>query len=286
MNAVAEIGAQPWVGAGLRPEQLAWYDRPGWQSDPRFATATAEQRAGLLALHEQGWFKTRLNLLQHSADAVDAAWREAAAQGLSVQIDSDSLGRSLDWAELLELEAQRVPLSWRLVNAQQQLLALAELVAHPQLQAWMACLVGAEPQLLKCSYFYRGSQARPHADMPYAPIPAPGALLTLWLALEDADAGNGALTVFPGSHRRLRGFDAGGGSLLLADTDPDSAQARAYLDHVEAELARAAIAPVIQTLRAGQLVVLHAATVHGGVPITDWQRTRRSLVLHVGRQTV
>ncbi|MFO1251044.1 MAG: hypothetical protein U1E77_07895 [Inhella sp.] len=72
-----------------------------------------------------------MNLPQDSADAVDAAWRQAAAQGLSVQIDSDSLGRSLDWAELLDLEAQRVPLSWRLVNAQQQLLALAELVAHP-----------------------------------------------------------------------------------------------------------------------------------------------------------
>jgi phytanoyl-CoA hydroxylase len=94
----------------------------------------------------------------------------------------------------------------------------------------------------------------------------PQEALTMWLALDDVDEGNGCLRYVPGSHRRgmrphartqIVGFSQGISD--YGDTD------------------RAAEAPV--TARPGDLLVHHSLTIHSADANSSERRQRRSLGL-------
>lgn len=85
---------------------------------------------------------------------------------------------------------------------------LAKLARHPGLVAPMRDLVGCDDvalftEKLNLKRAGGGGGFSPHRDFPYWEHPAeePERLVTAWIALDDADANNGALEVVPGSHR-------------------------------------------------------------------------------------
>jgi len=84
---------------------------------------------------------------------------------------------------------------------------LTEIAAHPGFVEPMRDLVGCErvglfTEKLNLKRANGGGGFAVHRDFPYWEEPAekPEALVTAWVALDDADAGNGALEVLPGSH--------------------------------------------------------------------------------------
>ena len=92
--------------------------------------------------------------------------------------------------------------------------------------------------------------------------------VTAWVALDDVDAGNGAMQVIPGSHRW--GLLTGQSDFLGTDLD---AQLGRLAGHHE-------VAPRLLEMKAGQVSFHHVLTFHGSSTNTS-QRVRRSLAAHL-----
>lgn len=142
-----------------------------------------------------------------------------------------------------------------------------------------------EPTALYTSLYYeRGSEQDLHRDTPYFCTRPPGRYLGLWLALDDVDAGNGALMVVPGSHR-LPPIDvvALRRSMFGDEQVPRSSQPAwdRYQAEVQAQCRDRGMTPVEVHVGAGDAIIWHPEMLHGGSPHRDRARARRSLVSHV-----
>lgn len=94
----------------------------------------------------------------------------------------------------------------------------------------------------------------------------PETCVAAWIAVDDCDAENGALSVVPGSHRvQLLCLEPADSSLSFTDAQVP------LPDGVEVE----------QTvMRAGDVLFFHGSTVHGSKPNSSATRFRRSLIFH------
>ncbi|HEX2580536.1 MAG TPA: phytanoyl-CoA dioxygenase family protein [Dongiaceae bacterium] len=141
----------------------------------------------------------------------------------------------------------------------------------PALVALSRALGLVQPLLLQSMYIFKqpsiGGEVGWHQDATYL-LTEPSSVLGFWFALEDADAGNGALMVQPGGHKGpLRQLFYRHNGKLLTDTlsplpwpKPDQAETLA--------------------VRKGTLVVLHGMLPHASNPNCSG-RSRHAYTLHV-----
>jgi len=99
----------------------------------------------------------------------------------------------------------------------------------------------------------------------------PETCVAAWIAIDDCDAENGALSVVPGSHRiQLLCLEPADESLSFTDAQvpvPDDVQ-------------------IEQTqMLAGDVLFFHGSMVHGSTPNSSADRFRRSLIFHYIPQT-
>ena len=92
--------------------------------------------------------------------------------------------------------------------------------------------------------------------------------VTAWVALDDVDAGNGAMQVLPGSHHW--GLLEGQSDFLGTDLDAQLARLAGQHD----------VAPRLLEMQAGQVSFHHVLTFHGSSTNTS-TRVRRSLAVHL-----
>jgi ectoine hydroxylase-related dioxygenase (phytanoyl-CoA dioxygenase family) len=100
---------------------------------------------------------------------------------------------------------------WQIVNIWEGSSAFEELLHNPLIVEEAAQLMQAEMQAREIRLFHDQIQFKPaaiggvnmwHQDSPYWPILTPKDVqLTAWIALDDADADNGCMSMVPGSHR-------------------------------------------------------------------------------------
>ncbi|HEY0075577.1 MAG TPA: phytanoyl-CoA dioxygenase family protein [Abditibacteriaceae bacterium] len=100
---------------------------------------------------------------------------------------------------------------WQIVNIWEGSPAFEELLHNPLVVEETAQLMQAEMQAREIRLFHDQIQFKPaaiggvnmwHQDSPYWPILTPKDVqLTAWIALDDADADNGCMSMVPGSHR-------------------------------------------------------------------------------------
>ena len=136
----------------------------------------------------------------------------------------------------------------------------------PRLECWLEALHG-EPMVAAQSMFYfkpAGSRGQDlHQDNYYLRV-APRTCCAMWLAIDDADQGNGGLLVVPGTAR-------------LPIACPTKADPALYFtgDHVEVETP-----PVPVDLRAGDVLFFNGSLVHGSSPNRSPDRWRRAFICH------
>lgn len=141
---------------------------------------------------------------------------------------------------------------------------------RPQLAALAAGLGLADPLLVQSMVIWKppavGGEVTCHQDATFL-ITEPSSVVGFWLALEDADAGNGCLYAIPGGHR---------GPLRQRFHEVDDALVSQTLDPAPFDDAAAVPLPA----RKGTLVVLHGKLPHGSAPNTS-DRSRMAYTLHV-----
>lgn len=140
----------------------------------------------------------------------------------------------------------------------------------PVLARIAAALGVAAPKLVQSMVIWKppaiGGEVVPHQDAAFL-VTDPPTVIGFWLALEDADEGNGCLIALPGGHKgplRQRFLDHGGGlSLETLDETPYPPEGFMPLP-----------------ARKGTLVVLHGLLPHGSAANTS-PRSRMAYTLHV-----
>jgi phytanoyl-CoA hydroxylase len=130
------------------------------------------------------------------------------------------------------------------------------------------------PVLCNSLSFEQGSAQTDHIDALFMTPRTPHHLVAIWVALEDCHADAGPLKYFAGSHRIEPWVFSTGSHHFVPDEMPAW---RAYMD---AEVARRGLTPETFAAQRGDVFIWSAYLLHGGSPIRDPARTRKSVVFH------
>lgn len=127
--------------------------------------------------------------------------------------------------------------------------------------------------------FISGSQADAHSDSIHMTTEPAGYLVAIWLALEDVGQGSGPLFYYPGSHRLpyIMGehFETGNTKLLVGDNFYEN-----YTEKIIEQIKNNNLKKELFLARKGDLLIWHANLLHGGDPVSNEKKTRKSLVAH------
>lgn len=171
------------------------------------------------------------------------------------------------------------PRGLRVVDCFAAMPSALDLFASPRLTELLRAVFDETPMLFQSLSFDMGSEQGLHQDTAYVVVDErPMELLACWIALEDVHPDSGPLVYLRGSHR-LGDFDFNGRKHWNPELDgPDLHHA--WFQWIEAGGERQGLEREVFLARRGDILVWHADLAHGGSPIIDATRTRRSLVGH------
>ena len=217
---------------------------------------------------EKGYVVIR-GAIEH--EAIDAFWSE-----FELLRETDPL---LQFAEYGEIRCGRdlahaQKLRMRAINLQNRSPRARAMAMHKPIMTALNAIYGYRPACIQTLAYSQSSRQGAHSDMylvspPYIGEYDRGTLCASWIACEDANEDNGALIVYPGSHRIEKP--------TLGDCANDYPK---YVAALEAACTAHSIEPTVFRARKGDVLLWHGDFVHaGGRPVDD-QRTRASYVCH------
>jgi len=127
---------------------------------------------------------------------------------------------------------------------------------------------GEAPFAAQSMFYFKPPGARGqdlHQDNFYLRV-KPGTCMAAWVAVDDADAGNGGLMCVPQT-----------ATLDIACPEKSDATLSFTSEHVEPPLG---LTPQMMELRAGDVLFFNGSVIHGSTPNTSTDRFRRSLIFH------
>jgi phytanoyl-CoA hydroxylase len=144
----------------------------------------------------------------------------------------------------------------------------------PELVPILWALLGHVPALCNSLYLEKGSTQAPHVDSLYMTPRSQGHLIAIWVALEDAHADAGPLEYFPGSHliEQMKFSDGSYHEIF--------AEAADWQNYMTEKIVAAGLRKQRFMAKKGDVFIWHAHLLHGGAPIRDDTRTRKSCVFH------
>lgn len=156
---------------------------------------------------------------------------------------------------------------------------IKNITQQKQLTAILSFLLGKEVVPFQTINFITGSQQRAHSDSIHMTTYPLGYLIAVWVALEDTNENNGALFYYPGSHKLPyllnADFNDGETALLLGKKNYTD-----YEDVLQDIIEKNRFEKKEFYAKKGDVFIWHANLIHGGMPVTNTQLTRKSMVIH------
>ena len=137
-----------------------------------------------------------------------------------------------------------------------------------RLEPILAELFGEDPYACQSMFYFKPPGARGqdlHQDNFYLRV-KPGTCMAAWIAVDDADAGNGGMMCVP----QTAGLD-------IACPEPSDPALFFTSEHVEPP---PGLEPQMMHLKAGDVLFFNGSVIHGSTPNTSQDRFRRSLIFH------
>jgi phytanoyl-CoA hydroxylase len=156
----------------------------------------------------------------------------------------------------------------RLCNLQLLYPQVRELALNPTVLAIIEAAFEAKADVVGSLFFERGSEQDIHRDSPAFYTNPLNRYFGVWHALEDVHEDAGALSYYPGGHR------------VAPDAMFVGTKMGDYFEAVEQACISAKIKRTYFHGHKGDTVIWHPQLPHGGSPITDRKRSRRSIVFH------
>ena len=152
-----------------------------------------------------------------------------------------------------------------------------EAIASPRTVEFLSAVFEGQPKAFQGLTFWNGSQQAIHKDTAYVKIDSnPMHLVATWLALEDVQPGTGELEYYVGSHR-APDFLFGGSSKWM---ESHTSEHERFLQSLHDDATRLGHVKGSFLANKGDVLVWHADLAHGGSPVGQPSRTRKSLVTH------
>lgn len=157
------------------------------------------------------------------------------------------------------------------------------ILLHPSIIRFMRLIFEETPVGLQSLLFEYGSEQGRHQDHIVVHTDIPSHLAAAWIACEDADDKSGPLLFYPGSHR-LPKYDFGNGTLINKARN-DYTVLTHYSKYLNEILKSREMKPRLFLAKKGDVLLWHAALVHGGGKREDSTRSRKSFVTHYSTVT-
>ena len=272
--------------------QLPWFDRP--DSSQRLQARRKAERLGdeefELLRHwvADGYAvasgvvpESDIDAMERDLDDVWSADRpHAGLDLLGVRLDANGAVANLTHAQLLgigmpERLEVRHRSNWR-IHGFHRFSAAAAAVFNNTVVTRLASLILGTPAAPSYTInFTHGSEQGLHQDTAVFHVAPPNFLVGAWLACEDISPDAGPLIVYPGSHRTpmFSEFDDYPQTNLRTSPSPGR-----YDDFMR-EISRR-YEPKTFLARKGEVLLWHGMLIHGGSPVVDRTRSRRSHVCH------
>jgi phytanoyl-CoA hydroxylase len=216
--------------------------------------------------------RSEIDLIQQ---IVDRQWADRAGNDHEVDVLSgDDPNRTY---KLHEISPDLRNEAYKLNNLFARISEVREVALSPRLAAVCTELLEGEPLICNSLNFERGSQQMSHIDSWYMPPPVEGRMIAASISLDDVDETNGPICYYPGSHL-IPPYRFSNG--LLNEIPAEGPACRVY---IEGEVERRGLAEVEFNGKAGDVFIWNGQLLHGGRPIRDFQKTRKSLVVHYWR---
>ena len=135
-----------------------------------------------------------------------------------------------------------------------------------------------DPLVINSLSFRKGSQQPHHFDTYFMPPPVQNQMVVSSICLEDQSPEAGPLSYYPGSHK-IEPYVFSHGGIHLAPGEMKNATA-----YIEEEIKKNELTTETFIGNAGDVFIWHAQLYHGGLPINDENKTRKTLVTHYWRR--
>lgn len=233
-----------------------WFEIDGFRDGARYAELTPIQRQQIESFREHGFF-----VLEDTG------------------IDPATLDRANDALDRMD-PASDYQRHGRLQDAWREFPPVGDLATTPRILQLLQTLYQRDPIPFQTLNFRTATQQLAHSDTIHFNTLPHGFMCGVWVALEDTDADNGPLFYYPGSQRLPvlhlddLGLEHQGGY------GPTTELYQRYEEKVAQLLQDSPYRPRQAHLKKGQALVWSANIFHGGSPLLDPARTRKSQVTH------
>lgn len=155
-----------------------------------------------------------------------------------------------------------------------------EICHQQELKKILSFILGKNVLPFQTINFLTGSEQKAHSDSIHMTTHPQGYLIAAWIALEDVDENSGPIGYYPGSHNlpyvMNQDYERGGNALTVgADNNYFK-----YEDKIESLIQEKHLEKKIFTAKKGDVLIWHANLIHGGEPIRQAGKTRKSMVIH------
>lgn len=154
-----------------------------------------------------------------------------------------------------------------------------QICSHPALRVFLEGALEKHLAVFQSLVFKYSSQQAIHQDFPWVTSPIPSHLAATWIPFEDVHPDAGPLIYFPGSHRMPK-FNFGKTGILYKHGQSLMDPEKEFTPYLEKTLQKHGYKGEILLIKKGDVLIWHGALVHGGTPIKDLHKTRKSLVVH------
>lgn len=144
---------------------------------------------------------------------------------------------------------------------------------------YVELIFGQPAVVVQSLYFEYGSEQLLHRDPIVVGVSPPSHLIAAWIPLEDIHLSSGPLNVIPGSHR-VPYYEFAPGQIMY---DPDQIgehELNAGLTWYRQRFDESNLKPQPYLPKRGEVLLWHHSLFHFGSKQTDFERTRKSLVVH------
>jgi len=166
----------------------------------------------------------------------------------------------------------------RFIDFHDSSLTAKNIMAHPNLVPFLQASLSPNITVFQSLIFKYSSQQSIHQDYPWVTTKIPSHLVAAWIPMEDVHIDAGPLFYFPKSHRMPK-FDFGRtGIVYKADQSlfsPDD-----FSKYLLRTCNNLQLKKEVLLIKKGDVLIWHGALAHGGMPINDVRRTRKSFVVH------
>ena len=231
------------------------------------------ERDGFLVV--SGLFSKRE--IREAVGLLEAIWRDRARPDNPLVVDTNLNGDG-QRKYLRDAAVEEKTSVYKLNDAYLEYSEVRDLALKRELVDILRDLVHGDVCVCNSLHFERGSQQSLHVDTFYMPPPADGVLIATSICLEDVHPDAGPLNYVAASHLIPPFYNSEGGRNVRNAEEQD--QAKWY--YMSAIRDRGMNdRPFLG--KAGDVIIWHEQLLHGGSPIVDMSRTRKSLVTHYWR---